>query len=204
ENGMGNLLHHLHTIRKSGINPVVCINVFPTDSPEEIAMVRRYAEQAGARCAVSEHWAKGGEGALELADAVIEASAEPTEFDYLYYLDMPLRQRVERIAQEVYGAEGVDWSPEAEAKAERFEADSKYLDYQTMMVKTHLSLSHDPGLKGVPKGWVLPIRDILLFSGAKFLCPMAGSIKLMPGTSSDPAYRRIDVDTESGEVQGLF
>ncbi len=204
ENGMGNLLHHLHTIRKSGINPVVCVNVFPTDTPEEIAMVRRYVEQAGARCAVSDHWGQGGEGALELADAVIEACEEPSEFDYLYYLDLPIRQRVERIASEVYGADGVVWSAEAEAKAERFEADSRYLDYQTMMVKTHLSLSHDPALKGVPTGWTLPIRDILLFSGAKFLCPMAGAISLMPGTSSDPAYRRIDVDTETGEVQGLF
>ncbi len=204
ENGIGNLLHHIHMVRKSGINPVVCVNVFPTDTPDEIATVRRYAEQAGARCAVSEHWAKGGEGALELADAVIEASEQPTDFDFLYYLDLPLRQRVERIAQEVYGADGVEWSAEAAEKADRFEADSKFTDYQTMMVKTHLSLSHDPALKGVPKGWTLPIRDILLFSGAKFLCPMAGSIKLMPGTSSDPAYRRIDVDTETGEVQGLF
>jgi len=204
ENGIGNLLHHIHMVRKSGINPVVCVNVFPTDTPDEIATVRRYAEQAGARCAVSEHWAKGGEGALELADAVIEASEQPTDFDFLYYLDLPLRKRVERIAQEVYGADGVEWLPEAAEKADRFEADSKFMDYQTMMVKTHLSLSHDPALKGVPKGWTLPIRDILLFSGAKFLCPMAGSIKLMPGTSSDPAYRRIDVDTETGEVQGLF
>jgi formate--tetrahydrofolate ligase len=161
-------------------------------------------ERAGARCAVSEHWLKGGEGALELADAVLEACQEPVEFDFLYPLDMPLRQRVEKIAREVYGADGVSWAPEAEAKAKRFEEDPKFRDFFTMMVKTHLSLSHDPSLKGVPKGWVLPIRDILVFTGAKFLCPMAGDIKLMPGTSSDPAYRRIDVDVETGEVKGLF
>jgi formate--tetrahydrofolate ligase len=117
---------------------------------------------------------------------------------------MPLRQRVETIAREVYGAAGVSWTPEAEDKASRFEADPAYADFATMMVKTHLSLTHDPTLKGVPTGWTLPVRDVLVFAGAKFLCPMAGSISLMPGTSSDPAYRRIDIDTTTGKVLGLF
>jgi len=166
--------------------------------------VRRYAEQAGARCALSEHWLKGGEGALELADAVIEACHEKVDFKYLYPLEMPLRQRVEVIAREVYGAAGVSWTPEAEAKARRFEADPAFADFATMMVKTHLSLTHDPNLKGVPEGWVLPVRDVLVFAGAKFLCPVTGAISLMPGTSSDPAYRRIDVDTTTGKVLGLF
>jgi formate--tetrahydrofolate ligase len=169
-----------------------------------VAAVRRHVEQAGARCAMSEHWLKGGEGALELADAVVDACSEVSDFKYLYPLDMPLRQRVELIAREVYGADGVSWTPEAEAKAKRFESDPAYADYMTMMAKTHLSLSHDPTLKGVPKGWVLPIRDILVYGGAKFLVPMAGEIKLMPGTSSDPAFRRIDIDTETGNVTGLF
>ena len=204
ERGIPNLLHHIETVKKSGIKPVVCINRFYTDTDAEIALVRRAAERAGARCAVSEHWLKGGEGALELADAVIEACEEPVEFRYLYPLEMPLRQRVELIAKEVYGADGVAWTPEAEAKARKFEEDPRFRDYYTMMVKTHLSLSHDPNLKGVPKGWVLPIRDILVFTGAKFLCPMAGDIKLMPGTGSDPAYRRIDIDPETGQVKGLF
>lgn len=204
EKGMENLIHHINTVKKSGINPVVCINSFHTDTPEEIKLVRRYVEETGARCAVSEHWLKGGEGALELADAVIDACNDPVDFKYLYPLDMPLRERVEIIAKEVYGADGVSWTPEAEAKAKRFEADPKYNDFQTMMVKTHLSLSHDPTLKGVPKGWVLPIRDVLVYGGAKFLCPMAGSISLMPGTGSDPAYRRIDIDVETGKVRGLF
>jgi formate--tetrahydrofolate ligase len=153
---------------------------------------------------VGEHWRKGGEGALELADAVIEACAERSEFDFLYPLELPLRERVERIAREVYGADGVAWSPEAEEKAKAFEADPRFRDYATMMVKTHLSLSHDPDLKGVPKGWTLPIRDVLLFAGARFLCPVAGAITLMPGTASDPAFRRVDVDPETGEVRGLF
>jgi formate--tetrahydrofolate ligase len=117
---------------------------------------------------------------------------------------MPLRKRVERIALEVYGADGVDWSPLAVEKAERFENDPQYADYCTMMVKTHLSLSHEPTFKGVPRGWRLPIRDILVYGGAKFLCPMAGTISMMPGTGSNPAYRRIDVNTETGAVSGLF
>ncbi|MQL53292.1 formate--tetrahydrofolate ligase [Desulfofundulus thermobenzoicus] len=204
EKGIPNLLHHIATVRKAGINPVVCINSFYTDTKEEIAMVKRYAEQAGARCAVSQHWLKGGEGALELADAVIDACNDSVDFKFLYPLEMPLRQRVEIIAKEVYGADGVSWTPEAEAKAKRFESDPAYADFATMMVKTHLSLTHDPNLKGVPKGWILPVRDVLVYAGAKFLCPMTGTISLMPGTSSDPAYRRVDVDVETGKVLGLF
>lgn len=204
EKGIPNLLHHIDIVKKSGIKPVVCINSFYTDTVEEIAMVRRYAEGAGARCALSEHWLKGGDGALELADAVIDACHEKIDFRYLYPLEMPLRQRVEIIAREVYGAAGVSWSPEAEAKARYFESDPGFAGFATCMAKTHLSLSHDPTLKGVPKDWVLPVRDILVFAGARFLCPVTGAISLMPGTSSDPAYRRIDVDVETGNVTGLF
>lgn len=204
EKGCANMVHHINTIRKAGINPVVCINCFHTDTEAEIAVVRKAAEAAGARCAKSEHWAKGGEGALELADAVIDACNEGNEFKFLYPLEMKLRDRVALIAKEVYGADGVTWTPEAEAKAKMLESDPKYADYATMMVKTHLSLSHDPTLKGVPKGWILPIRDVLIYSGAKFLCPCAGTISLMPGTSSNPAFRRIDVDVETGKVSGLF
>lgn len=204
EKGCANLFHHVETIKKSGITPVVCINKFHTDTDAEVALVRKLCAAYGVRCALSDHWRYGGEGALELAQVVIEACEEPVELKYLYDLDTPLRQRVELIAKEVYGADGVDWQPLAIEKAERFEKDPKYADYCTMMVKTHLSLSHDPALKGVPKGWRLPIRDILEYGGAKFLCPMAGIISMMPGTSSDPAYRRVDVDTGTGKVSGLF
>jgi methylenetetrahydrofolate dehydrogenase (NADP+)/methenyltetrahydrofolate cyclohydrolase/formyltetrahydrofolate synthetase len=204
EKGLSNMLHHINTIRTSGINPVVCINSFHTDTQAEIAMVRKAAEAAGARCALSEHWLKGGDGALELADAVKEACEEKNDFKFLYPMEMKLRERVDKIAKLVYGADGAAWSPEAEAKAKMFEADSKYDEYATMMVKTHLSLTHDPTIKGTPKGWSLPIRDILIYSGAKFLCPCAGAISLMPGTSSNPAFRRVDVDTKTGKVQGLF
>ncbi|MCL0059101.1 formate--tetrahydrofolate ligase [Dehalococcoidia bacterium] len=204
EKGLPNMVHHINTIRKSGMNPVVCINRFHTDTDAEVALVKKAAEAAGARCAPSTHWADGGEGALELADAVIDACEDKTDFKFLYPLEMKLRDRVDLIAKEVYGADGVSWTAEAEAKAKMLEGDSKYSDYATMMVKTHLSLSHDPTLKGVPKGWTLPIRDILIFSGAKFLCPMAGAISMMPGTSSDPAFRRVDVDVKTGKVSGLF
>lgn len=204
EKGCENLFHHVKNVQMSGIKPVVCINKFYTDTDAEVQLIRRLCEEHGVRCALSEHWQYGGEGALELAQAVVDACEEPSELHYLYDLDMPLRQRVEKIAIQVYGADGVDWEPLALEKAERFENDPKYADYATMMVKTHLSLSHDPNLKGVPKNWRLPIRDILEYGGAKFLCPMAGSISMMPGTGSNPAYRRIDVDTETGKVSGLF
>jgi len=204
EKGLANMVHHINTIRESGINPVVCVNCFHTDTKDEIAMVRKAAEEAGARCAVSTHWADGGDGALELADVVKEACEDTNEFKFLYPLDMKLRERVEKIAKVAYGADGVSWTPDAEAKAKSLESDSKYDEYTTMMVKTHLSLTHDPVLKGVPKGWTLPIRDILIYSGAKFLCPCAGTISLMPGTSSDPAFRKVDVDVKTGKVSGLF
>ncbi|MEJ5357948.1 MAG: formate--tetrahydrofolate ligase [Desulfobacterales bacterium] len=204
EKGCANMVHMIQVIRKSGMNPVVCINRFHTDTEEEVKAVKKAAEAAGARCAVSEHWLKGGEGALELADAVIEACEQKGDFKFLYPLEMKLRDRVALIAKEVYGADGVSWTPEAEAKAKMLESDPKYADFATMMVKTHLSLSHDPTLKGVPKGWILPIRDVLIYSGAKFLCPCAGTISLMPGTSSNPAFRRIDVDVNTGKVSGLF
>jgi formate--tetrahydrofolate ligase len=204
EKGCVNMIHLIGVIRKAGINPVVCINAFHTDTKAEIAIVRKAAEAAGARCALSEHWAKGGDGALEFADAVMDACKEESQFKFLYPLEMKLRDRVAMVAKEVYGADGVAWTPEAEAKAKMLENDPKYNDYATMMVKTHLSLTHDPTLKGVPKGWTLPIRDVLIYSGAKFLCPCAGAISLMPGTSSNPAFRRIDVDTNTGAVSGLF
>ena len=204
EKGCENMVHHINTIRKAGINPVVCVNRFFTDTDAEVALVRKAAEAAGARCAESKHWEMGGDGAIEFAEAVKEACDEETKFEFLYPIEMKLRERVETIAKTVYGADGVSWTPAAEAKAKMLEADSKYDDFATMMVKTHLSLTHDVTLKGVPKGWTLPIQDVLIYSGAKFLCPCAGTISLMPGTSSNPAFRRVDVDTATGKVTGLF
>ncbi|MBF0329815.1 MAG: formate--tetrahydrofolate ligase [Nitrospirae bacterium] len=204
EKGCDNLIHLVNVVKKAGINPVVCINAFYTDSDNEIKAVRRLAEAAGARVALSKHWQYGGEGALELADAVVDACNEPNDFKFLYELETPLRKRIELIATEVYGADGVDYSTEALNKAKKMEADPEIAKLGTCMVKTHLSLSDNPNLKGVPKGWRLQIRDILTYKGAGFVVPVAGAIKLMPGTASDPAYRRVDVDVETGKVKGLF
>jgi formate--tetrahydrofolate ligase len=204
EEGCKNLVHHIGTVKKAGINPVVCINSFYTDTKDEIAAVKRIAEAAGARAAVSQHWLKGGDGALEFADAVVDACEEKNEFKLLYDLSLPLRERIALIAKEVYGADGVSYTAEAEAKAKKMEADPELSKLGTCMVKTHLSLSHDPNIKGTPKGWILPIRDILTYNGAGFVVPVAGAISLMPGTSSNPAYRRVDVDVETGKVKGVF
>ena len=204
EAGCANLIHHINTVKKAGINPVVCINAFHTDTRAEIAAVKRMAEAAGARVAVSEHWLKGGDGALEFADAVVDACNEKNKFKLLYELEVPLRKRVEKIATEVYGADGVEYSPDATVKAERIEKDPELSKLGTCMVKTHLSLTDNPNRKGAPKGWKLFVRDILTYRGAGFVVPVAGTISLMPGTSSDPAFRRVDVDVNSGKVQGLF
>ena len=204
EKGCENLIAHIETVKKSGVRPVVCINSFYTDTKAEIEMVRKIAEQNGALVAYSEHWLKGGDGAIELAEAVMQACEEKNEFKFLYKLDTPLRKRIELIAKEVYGAKGVTYTDEALEKAKAFEADPQASELGTCMVKTHLSLSHDPDIKGRPKDWELPISDVLVYKGAGFIVPVAGAIKLMPGTASDPAFRRIDVDVETGKVQGLF
>ncbi len=205
EKGCENLISHIETVKKSGVKPIVCVNSFYTDTKDEIAIVRRIAEQHGALSAVSSHWLKGGDGAVELAEAVVQACEEPEgEFKFLYELETPLRDRIELIAKEVYGADGVSYSDDALEKAKKLEADPETSKMGTCMVKTHLSLSHDPELKNRPTGWTLPIRDIMVYDGAGFVVPIAGGIKLMPGTASNPAYRKIDVDVETGKVEGLF
>ncbi|MDR1044255.1 MAG: formate--tetrahydrofolate ligase [Candidatus Adiutrix sp.] len=204
EKGCANLLHHVATVKKAGISPVVCINSFVTDTKEEIETIRKACEAAGARVAVSDHWLKGGEGAIELANAVKDACDDKLDFKFLYGLDQPLKERIEIIAKEVYGADGVDYGPDADKKLAVYAKDPAISKLGLCMVKTHLSLSADPNVKGVPKGWRLFVRDCLVYAGAGFVVPVAGAITLMPGTASDPAYRRVDVDTETGKVKGLF
>jgi len=204
EKGCENLLAHIDIVRKSGVRPVVCINHFHTDTTDEIATIRRITEKAGALAAVSKHWLHGGEGAIELAEAVMTASAEKNQFKFLYELEVPLRRRIELIAKELYGASGVTYSDEALIKAKECEQDPVLSKLGTCMVKTHLSLSHDPELKGRPRDWELPIRDILVYKGAGFVVPVAGAIKLMPGTASNAAFRNVDVDVNTGKVKGLF
>jgi methylenetetrahydrofolate dehydrogenase (NADP+) / methenyltetrahydrofolate cyclohydrolase / formyltetrahydrofolate synthetase len=202
--GCGNLIHHIRNVRKAGISPVVCINAFHTDTDAEIAKVRELSEAEGAKVAVSHHWEKGGDGALEFADVVVEACEDETDFKFLYELDEPVAQRIEKVATEVYGADGVEYSNEAAAALKRIEADPELSKLGLCMVKTHLSLSDNPALKGVPTGWKLKIREILTYGGAGFIVPVAGTISLMPGTGSNPAFKRVDVDVETGKVQGLF
>ncbi len=204
EEGCANLVAHINIVRQSGVSPVVCINGFYTDTPAEHELIRRIAAEHGARCAVSEHWLKGGEGAVELAEAVVEACEEEKQFDYLYGLDMPFKDRVHAIATKIYGASGVEWSAAAEKKIALYEADPEIRQMGMCMVKTHLSLSHEPDFKGAPKDWLLPIRDVLIYKGAGFVVPVAGDIKLLPGTGSNPGFRRIDVDVDTGKVTGLF
>ena len=204
EKGCDNLLAHIDIIRRSGIQPVVCLNAFYTDTQAERDLVRKMAEKAGATFAVSDHWLKGGEGAIELAEAVVKACDEPNKFEYLCDLNDPLKDRIEKQVKEVYGGDGVDFEPLALEKLEAFQKNPETAKLPICIAKTQYSLSHDPNLLGRPKGWRLPVKDILIYQGAGLLVPVAGEIKLMPGTSASPAYRRIDVDVETGHVRGLF
>ena len=204
EAGCCNLLHHIRTVKKSGVSPVVCINAFVTDTKAEIAKIRELCEAEGARVALSTHWEHGGEGALELADAVMDACADKSDFTPLYGWDMPFKERIELVAREIYGADGVDFSAEAEKKLAVIQQRDDAAELGLCMVKTHLSLSDDPSRKGAPKDWRLRIRDVLIYGGAGFVVPVSGVITLMPGTGSNPSFRRVDVDTETGRVRGIF
>ena len=204
EKGCENLLAHIDIIRRSGVRPVVCLNAFYTDTERERQLVREVVENAGARFAVSDHWLKGGEGALELAETVIAACDDPNEFAFLCDLSEPLRDRIEKHVKEVYGGDGVDFEPLALEKLAQFQADPEIARLPICIAKTQYSISHDPTLLGRPKGWRMPVKDVLIYRGAGLVVPVAGEIKLMPGTSASPAYRRIDVDTATGRVSGLF
>ena len=204
ERGIGNLVAHVETVKKSLARPVICLNHFPTDSPDEVAVVRRAAEALGVPVAVSTHWADGGEGARNLAEIVTEQCAAPSRFRLLYEDDLSIKDKISRIASEVYGAAGVSYTGQAEDRIAELQGDPGLNRLGVCMVKTHLSLSHDPTLKGRPRDWTLPVRDVLVYHGAGLIVPVAGDIKLMPGTASDPAFRRIDVDVDTGKVTGLF
>lgn len=204
EAGCVNLLHHINIIRKAGIAPVVCINAFHADTKEEIATVRRMCEQAGARVALSTHWEHGGAGALELADAVMDACNDKNEFKPLYDWNKPIEERIADIAMQVYGADGVDFAPKAKKIMAEIQQRDDANALGICMAKTQYSLSDNPMLKGAPKGWRLYVRDMMLYGGAGLVVPVAGDIMLMPGTGSRPAFRRVDVDTETGQVTGVF
>ncbi|NLE50012.1 MAG: formate--tetrahydrofolate ligase [Chloroflexi bacterium] len=203
EAGGANLARHIEIARKFGVPVVVAVNRFPTDTDAEVELVKQIAREAGAESvAMSDHWARGGEGAIELAEAVVAACEKPSDFRYLYPLDLPLKQKIEIIAREVYGADGVEYQPLAEQQIERYERIG-FGNLPICMAKTHLSLSHDPALKGVPTGFTIPVREVRASAGAGFVYPLLGEMSTMPGLPTQPAFMSIDID-EDGNVKGLF
>lgn len=202
EKGAVNLKANIAIARQFGIPVVVAVNRFTPDTDAEVELVRKIAVEAGAEDAVpSEHWAKGAAGARQLAEAVVKACEKPTDFKFLYPLDIPIKEKIATIAAKVYGAAGVEYSSEAEAKVKLY-TKLGYDNLPMCMAKTHLSLSHDPSLKGAPKGFTLPIRDIRLSAGAGFLYPLCGDMRTMPGLPRRPVFMDIDLD-ENGTIRGL-
>ena len=203
EKGCSNLIRHIGNARNFGIPVVVGVNRFKDDTPAEIELVKKLAKAAGAEDAVvSNHWAEGGAGAVELAHAVVAACKKPSQFKFLYPLEMTIKQKIETIVKEMYGGSGVEYSPEAEKKIEVYTRQG-FDKIPICMAKTHLSISHDPNLKGAPSGFTVPVRDIRASVGAGFLYPLLGTMATMPGLSTRPGYYDIDVDTETGRIIGL-
>lgn len=202
--GLGNLVHHIRTARKFGIPVVVAVNRFSTDTDAELELIRKAAiEEGGAEdSVVTNNWEDGGEGAVALGKAVVAAAQKPSDFKFLYPLEWTIKEKIETIAREVYGADGVDYEPDAEERIQEYTR----LGFDKLpicMAKTHLSLSHDPELKGVPKGFRIPIRDIRASVGAGFVYPILGDMSTMPGLPTRPAFYDIDIDLKTGEVLGL-
>jgi methylenetetrahydrofolate dehydrogenase (NADP+)/methenyltetrahydrofolate cyclohydrolase/formyltetrahydrofolate synthetase len=204
EKGGENLAKHIENAKLFGLPVVVAVNSFKYDTEAEIKLMQRIATEAGAEGAFKcTHWMDGGQGAIELGEAVIEAAKKTNRFEFLYPLDWPIKKKIETIAAKIYGADGVDYTPEAEAKVELYTR----LGFDKLpmnMAKTHLSLTHDPAIKGRPTGWRLPIRDIRASVGAGFLYPLCGAMRTMPGLPTRPVFYDVDLDLKSGKVVGLF
>ncbi len=202
--GLGNLKHHIKNALGYGIPVIVAVNSFATDTPAEVELVRKAAVEAGAEDAVvCTHWMDGGKGAEKLAELVVKTAEKPSDFKFLYPLNLSIKEKIEIICKQIYGADGVDYLPEAEEKIELYTR----LGFDKLplcMAKTHLSLSHDPNLKGVPKGFRIPIRDIRASVGAGFLYPLLGTMRTMPGLPTRPVFYDVDLDLETGQVVGLF
>ncbi len=202
--GLGNMQHHIRNAKKFGVNVVVAVNSFKDDTDAEVELIRKAAVEAGAEDAVvCRHWMEGGKGAIQLAEAVIKAAEKPTNFKFLYPLEWSIKQKIEIICKDIYGADGVEYTPEAERKIELYTR-LGFDNLPLCMAKTHLSLSHDPALKGVPKGYKIPIRDIRASVGAGFLYPLLGEMRTMPGLPTRPVFYDVDLDLETGRVLGLF
>lgn len=204
EKGAENMLAHISIAQKFGIPVVVAINRFPTDTEAELLLVQKIARQhpGAVDAVICDHFSKGGEGAVELGKAVMKAAEMSSRFEFLYPLELTIKEKIETIAREVYGADGVDYSELAEDRIREYTR----LGYDKLpicMAKTHLSLSHDPVLKGVPRGFRIPIRDVSASIGAGFLYPLLGTMSTMPGLPTRPAYYDIDIDFETGRILGL-
>lgn len=203
EAGASNLIKQIENIKIHGVTPVVAINAFATDHPEEIEAIKRISIEAGALgAAVSRHWADGGHGAIELAEMTVAAAEEPSEFKFLYNLDQPIAKKIEAIATKIYGAKDVSFTSQAAEQIRDYEANG-FGKLPICMAKTHLSLSHDPTLRGAPTGFTLPIREVRASVGAGFIYPICGDMRTMPALPAHPAAEKIDID-ENGNVVGLF
>jgi len=202
--GLPNMERHIKNALKYGVNVVVAINSFQDDRPAELEVVRKAALDAGAMDAViSTHWMDGGEGALKLAEAVVRAAEKPSNFKFLYPLEFSIKEKIETICKEIYGAEGVDYSPESEAKIALYTR-LGFANLPLCMAKTHLSFSTDASLKGAPTGFRVPVRDIRASVGAGFLYPLLGEMRTMPGLPTRPVFYDVDLDLETGKILGLF
>ncbi|MEP6666432.1 MAG: formate--tetrahydrofolate ligase [Nocardioidaceae bacterium] len=199
--GGPNLARHIEIVRRFGVSPVVAINAFPSDHESEHEVIRELAAEGGARVAVTRHVADGGKGALDLAALVVAAAEEPTSFRYLYELDAPLVEKIETVAREIYGADGVDLSPSVAKQLSRFEV-LGYGEFPVVIAKTHLSLSSDPTLLGAPTGWRMPVREVRAAVGAGYVYAISGEMRTMPGLPKHPAAERIDID-QDGNIVGL-
>ncbi len=199
--GASNLKKQVENVRMHGATPVVAINAFPTDHPSELEAIRKVADELGVRSAVSKHFTEGGQGAMELGEAVVEAADEKSEFQFLYPDDASLREKIETVAKRVYGAEDVSYDPLAADQLDSFEK-AGYGHMPVCIAKTHLSISSDPSLKGAPTGWTMPVRQVKASVGAGFIYPLSGDMRTMPGLPAEPAAVGIDLD-ENGEVVGL-
>ncbi len=197
--GGANLQKQIENIRIHGVTPVVAVNAFPGDHAADLAAVGEISEACGARWAVSRHFSEGGRGAAELAEAVAEAAVEPSNFKMLYPSEFSLRKKIECVAQQVYGAEGVDYSPRSSRELRTYE-EAGFGGLPVCIAKTHLSLSSDPSLKGAPTGWRLPVREVRASVGAGFVYPICGDMRTMPGLGRTPAAQGIDLDAEGGIV----
>jgi methylenetetrahydrofolate dehydrogenase (NADP+)/methenyltetrahydrofolate cyclohydrolase/formyltetrahydrofolate synthetase len=202
--GLPNLERHIRNARKFGVNVVVAVNTFPTDAQVELELIRSSALEMGAMDAVvASHWMDGGVGAKNLADAVVRAAEKPSQFRYLYPADLSIKEKIEKICTEIYGAGGVDYLPEAEQKIALY-TKLGFDKLPLCMAKTHLSFSHDPALKGAPTGYRIPIRDVRASVGAGFLYPLLGEMRTMPGLPTRPIFYDVDLDLKTGKVVGLF